>query len=184
MNKLRLNVIRIKFQFWQNLSFIMTILAFGIAALLTFYPCILPENKELESVIAIVIGYIGLLYNLINYKIAHDVFFKELFGEFNSRFDKLNDALNQIFDGETKIELDGKAKSKETLICDYLNLCAEEYLWYMKGRVEPYVWKAWSEGMKYYLNNPHIKEVYHKQKEERNSYYGLIEELEKLGIDN
>jgi hypothetical protein len=172
----------IKFVFWQNMSIFMFFLAVGLSALLISSPSILPCGKGLEAVIAIIIGYLGLLYNLINYKIAHDKFFKELFTEFNARFDNLNEALNEIIEGKTLVKIDGISKTHKAIIRDYLNLCAEEYLWYKKGRIEPAVWQAWSEGMRFYLNITNFKAVYHKQRDERTSYYGLIEELDKLGI--
>lgn len=175
---------KIKYLFWRNFSIIMLLLAIGIVVLFFSSLVVLPCGKEIETIITIIIGYLGLLYNLITCKIAKDKFFKELFIEFNSRFDNLNEAINEISTKKSHWGIIDDQKYKEAIVCDYLNLCAEEYLWYKKGRIEPDVWKAWSAGMKYYLSNPYIKEVYHKQKEERNSYYGLFEELEKLGIGN
>lgn len=154
--------------FWLTAIVLFLILSNGIK---------LPKDKETESIIGIVIIYTGVLFNLVTYKIAKDQFFKSLFIEFNTRFDQMNDSLNAV--RENKLEeynssLEIKI-TKERLIIDYLNLCAEEYLWFTKGRIDPKVWQSWENGIKFYLLNENFSEVVEKQKAERNSYYGLFD---------
>ena len=132
----------------------------------------LPAGKEVESILGIVIIYTGVIFNVVTYKIARDQFFKSLFIEFNSRFDQMNDSLNEI--RENKLT---KKKKKKRIILDYLNLCAEEYLWFTKGRIEPIVWQSWENGMRFYLLNENFSKIVEKQKEEKSSYYNLFDML-------
>ena len=67
--------------------------------------------------------------------------------------------------------------SESKLLNDYLNLCAEEYLWFSKGRIDNSVWQSWENGMKYYLNIPSIKGFVKEQELQKDSYYGLFEKL-------
>jgi hypothetical protein len=89
----------------------------------------------------------------------------------------MNDSLNAVRENklvEYNSDLEIKI-TKERLIIDYLNLCAEEYLWFTKGRIDPKVWRSWENGIKFYLLNENFSEVVEKQKAERNSYYGLFD---------
>ena len=66
-----------------------------------------------------------------SYKSDNDKIFKELFKEFNEKYDnKFNDGLEDIeiqYLKDNNFVLDSNQKK---LVVDYLNLCAEEYLWY------------------------------------------------------
>jgi len=162
-------------------AYLFLILVFVVITTFYFllnFPKLLPQEKEFEVIIGIMVLYTGIFINLINYKIAFDQFFKSLFTEFNKRFDSMNDALNAIREGESTLTIEGKSKSKEAIILDYLNLCAEEFLWYSKGRIECNVWKSWRKGMDFYLLNSEFSEILNKAKVERESYYGLFDELE------
>jgi hypothetical protein len=53
-----------------------------------------------------------------------------------------------------------------------LNLCGEEYLYYDKGYINPEVWRAWRNGMKYYLADQRILNKW-ADEEKSGSYYGL-----------
>ncbi len=70
--------------------------------------------------------------------------FAELFKDFNIRFDDLNDDLNRI----ARYGIDhNKQQKDEQKLCDYFNLCAEEYLYCQKGYILPDVWRSWVYGM-------------------------------------
>lgn len=93
------------------------------------------------SVIAtIVLGSSGLLINLIyNYhssKLSKDRMNKELFIEFNKRFDALNDILEGIVGKCNNLEELNKYPELRFKLNDYSNLCAEEYYWYTKNRID------------------------------------------------
>ncbi|WP_157822865.1 hypothetical protein [Shewanella sp. Choline-02u-19] len=88
--------------------------------------------------------------------------FKELFTDFNSRYDLLNNKLNHI---ET-------ITNNSDLLDDYFNLCAEEYLFYQKGLILDEVWGAWCRGILLYLENKVISD-YWEDAQKDNTYYGL-----------
>src|SRR5690606_14686160 len=103
---------------------------------------------------------ISLSLGIRQYKTENDKLFKELFTEFNTKYDlKFNNTLEEIVKNS---ELDKNyqlSSENEKLIVDYLNFCAEEYLWTTKERIPKSVWKSWENGMLYYLNNPIINKV-------------------------
>lgn len=110
--------------------------------------------------------------------IENDRMMKELFTEFNNRYDKLNGPIDEI----TKISLNDwnelKKKKRNAYlhnIYDFFNLCAEEFYWYNKKRVEKKVWKSWSSGMnKIYNSSEVIQMIWDEEcndKEGINSYY-------------
>lgn len=147
---------------YSNLILII-LLSSGIIIFLLFnYPEILPKGKETESILGILVLYTGIIYNLVTYKIANDQFFQSLFSEFNRRFDAMNEDLNAIIKKKYKKQ-DTTKREEESIIIDYLNLCAEEYLWFTKGRIDTKVWKSWKKGMEHYLK----QETFHKVLEEQ-----------------
>src|SRR5690606_31494691 len=90
-----------------------------------------------------------------------------LFHKFNSKYDGLNEKLDEIIHSETALTVEQKR-----VLVDYFNLCAEEYMFYKSGHIDTDVWKSWSAGMRYYYSNSKIGEFW-RQELETNSYYGL-----------
>lgn len=137
-------------------------------------------GERIEILGAIIATGISLSLGIRQYKTEDDKIFKELFFEFNSKYDeKFNDELEKIisnYESSNDYVLDSKQKM---LIIDYLNLCAEEYLWKTKDRIPKKVWDSWENGMIYYLNNPIINGIIVKEKGQSDSYYGLFEKLKK-----
>jgi len=121
----------------------------------------------IASIATIYLGYVRL-------RIEHDTMFKSLFESFNARYDhKMNNLINSLAKSpEHKLSTD-----ERNIILDYFNLCAEEYMWYKKGRLPKEVWSSWKAGMEFNLEVPQIRSLYIEQKEESTSYYGLMEEL-------
>ena len=72
--------------------------------------------------------------------------------------------------------LDGIRASLEEglnrVVCQYFNLCAEEFLFYRLGYIDPAAWFAWQNGMRFYLANLRIRHLWEKDVKS-NSYYGL-----------
>ncbi|PZX52797.1 hypothetical protein LV84_03407 [Algoriphagus ratkowskyi] len=167
---------KLKQYFWDNIIAVLSWLGIGLILIVIFLPCILPAGKEFEAIIGVLIFYFGILYNILTYKISADKFSKELFNEFNKRFDDMNENLNRIVKGEY-FYFAHKLFSLEDVIIDYMNLCAEECYWYKKGRVDNVVWESWKKGMIHYLKDPAFKAVVDDQRKEKDSYYGLYEEL-------
>ena len=99
-------------------------------------------ERALEGTIALgMIGACATVYvGLLNYWLQRDKVMQDLFTAFNGRYDRLNGDLLAIAKGT----FDG---DPEPVIMDYLNLCAEEYFWYTRGRVDTAIWLAWRNGM-------------------------------------
>jgi hypothetical protein len=131
----------------------------------------------------IFLGLLGtiatLFFGSIKYRIENDKLFKELFQEFNSRYDlRFNDLINELkYDNGRKL-----TKDERNLIIDYLNLCSEEYLWRSRNRIPKKVWNSWKAGIKENLCIKQVEEIYKKEISSINgriSFYGLDEELKK-----
>lgn len=128
----------------------------------------------------IVFGLIGLYftwrYQSHQEKLSNDRMLKELFTEFNMRYDALNESLQKIKeDFDTKEKLDSADLNIRQDLFDFFNLCAEEKYWYNKGRIDEDIWKSWEGGMNYWYNSvPSIRETWRERIEEEGieSYYG------------
>jgi len=129
------------------------------------------------------LGFIGsiatLYFGALKLKIENDTFFKALFISFNDRYGKdLNDLLNVLRSEPEKV-LDISEINK---ITDYFNLCAEEFLWYKKGRIPQDVWNAWKAGIVDNLAITSVRNLWLLEtstENKRASYYGLHVELNK-----
>jgi hypothetical protein len=165
---------KIKQILWDKIITILAMIGIVILVSIILFPNLLPIGKEFEATIGLLILYFGILYNVLTYKISADKFSKELFNEFNKRFDEMNEDLNKIIANDSFINKGMLPKEK---IIDYLNLCAEEYYWYKKGRIDELVWASWKKGIIFYLKDHTFKKVVDYQKKEKDSYYGLYEEL-------
>jgi hypothetical protein len=114
--------------------------------------------------VGIVVAFISYKYNKNSTRIEQDRFSRELFMEFNRRYDKINDSLHLIsLHCKNLNDLKNNPKLESKLI-DFFNLCAEEYYWYKKGRIDEFLWQAWQEGMNHwYINVPLIKEAWEEE---------------------
>jgi len=95
-----------------------------------------------------------------------DKMLKEIFTDSNLRYDKLNNGLQAFVDSE------GTESVADVL--DYFNLCAEEYYWYKKRRIDEKIWKSWNAGMQYWYGHKVIKGLWKKEIANKNgklSYY-------------
>ena len=131
------------------------------------------EKMKPEIWAGVLGSYVAIYFGLVRHWIDHDTMFKELFLELNARFDDMNEDLNSIVKNEKPVS----DKTTEQVIQDYLNLCAEEYLWYKKGRIDEEVWKAWRAGMLEYIKTETIKVIFERESDFDMSYYGLFGEL-------
>lgn len=127
--------------------------------------------KNPQVVVTLIIGVITLVisywFNHNNLKIAHQKMEKDLFKEFNERYDDLNDDLSKLDTVENlnqlkEIKSDNIAnKSLYNVLIDYFNLCAEQYYWHKQKRISKEIWDSWYSGMMYYYNSfPIVKEVW------------------------
>lgn len=186
MKKRQFNICLEFLSFYHKLTYFMLkillpLVIISSLCLFSYLYCnrnLLPIGKKFETIVGLFILYTAIIYNLINYKISHEQFFKSLFSDFNNRFNNMNEDLNSIRNNEYKSKKSKKSnnkRKKEDVITDYLNFCSEEYLWFKKGRIEPNVWKSWCIGMSHYFNHQTFKEVLDKQRNEKESYYGLYD---------
>ncbi len=137
-------------------------------------------TKEKTDLLAAVLAIgISLSLGMRQYRTENDKIFKELFFELNNKYDvKFNNKLSEMIENsESNSEFKLSSKD-ENLIIDYLNFCAEEYLWKTKDRIPDSVWNSWENGMVYYMNKPIINQVILKEIEQKNSYYGLFDKIE------
>lgn len=130
-------------------------------------------DGDLDGTIALgMIGACATVYiGLLNYWLQRDKVMQDLFTAFNARYDRLNGDLLAIQKGTFT---DG---DPERVIMDYLNLCAEEYFWYTRGRIDTAIWRAWRNGMENWLQVPAIRTVAMREAAQRDSYYGLFSEV-------
>ncbi len=128
-------------------------------------------GEKIEIIGACLATTISISVGLRTYKIENDKIFKDLFETFNKIYDeKFNESLNEINDDTKDIN--------EKLIIDYLNFCSEEYLWFKKKRIPYNVWMAWREGILFHLGKKSIRTLVEKEKKQKESYYGLFENLD------
>ncbi len=123
----------------------------------------------------IILGATGILitlyYSWQNKKLADEQMLKQLFTEFNQRYEKLNDSLYLIetkystTDEWTAAENTEEIERLKQKAIDYFILCAEEFYWYHhKKRIDPIIWKSWQSGMNYWYNKvPTIKHLWKEE---------------------
>lgn len=129
-------------------------------------------DEKVEILGAVVATGITLSLGIRQYKTENDKIFKDLFMDFNSKYDQeFRKRLN-------KIRKQNKIKDPNILI-DYFNFCAEEYVWKTKGRIPDRVWDSWEKGIVFFISNPIVREIFDKEKEQKNSYYGWYDRIEK-----
>lgn len=135
-------------------------------------------DQYIKLITPVILGISGIIATVYYSRCAkyreNDKLLKELYTEFNKRYDKLNNNLSSIVkpvDEENKME--NLSITDKGIIIDFFNLCAEEYFWYQKGRIDNKIWKSWKAGMNYWYNhkNPIIRKLWD---EETNDYSGLL----------
>jgi hypothetical protein len=122
-----------------------------------------------ELLISAVGGVAGFTYFLYRQHLDETKLFKELFGEFNSRYAALNDGLNAILFGPTEGLLTSEEREQ---LFSYFNLCAEEYFFYKAGYIDHEVWASWCCGMNVFFKQPRIQALW-EQDCKGGSYYGF-----------
>lgn len=116
---------------------------------------------------SITVVALGFCYFAQQQKLAETSLFKDLFTDFNQRYDGLNDCLAKIGVSDGQLE----PADRQTIV-NYFNLCAEEYLFFSEGYIHPAAWRSWCTGMLWYFNREPFRSVW-RQESETDSYYGL-----------
>jgi hypothetical protein len=127
-------------------------------------------SLEWELIFTIVGGILSFIYFVQKQKLEEIRLLKELFTDFNARYDALNEELNRIAsDNEAR---EGFTQQELDTIYNYFNLCGEEYFYYEQGYIHPKVWKAWRNGMKIFYRNERIRKAWAEELK-NDSYYGF-----------
>lgn len=126
-------------------------------------------RKQMNDPLAVALtgGSIGLVYFVQKQKLEETKLFKELFEEFNRRYDELNGRLFLILRTDSDL-----TPGDETTLIDYFNLCAEEHLFYQDGYVHEAAWKAWTNGMCAYWRDLRVRKLWEEELRS-GSYYGF-----------
>lgn len=142
------------------------LLALSISAVLLL---VLPTQRAVELLVPVTGAVAGFVYFLYSQQLQQTRLFVDLFREFNQRYDGLNDKLNVIAaQGPSPIF---SAEQKQVLF-DYFNLCAEEWMYFRAGYIDPEAWEAWRRGMKFFLSSPDIRKLWMEELK-GGSYYGF-----------
>lgn len=127
-------------------------------------------DSPVTSIATVAGALLSILYFIQKQRLEELKLFRELFKEFNERYKDMNKQLAEITsESKTGQELDQK---EEVLLIDYFNLCAEEYLYFKLGYVDPVVWQAWENGMNSIIKTPRVEPLWNEEKKS-DSYYGL-----------
>lgn len=134
-----------------------------------------------EVFVGIVATGISLILGLRAYKTENDKIFKEIFTQYNKRYDEeFRDGLNAIVRRIEEQNAQDLSPDEENLVMAYVDMCSEEYLWYKLKRLPKEVWEAWWAGMLYFFDKEYIRDIVHREmKDQSDFYYGLYVQLEK-----
>ncbi len=159
------------FLFHHNL---LAIVIIAIAPIIITGIClwvVIGEDLDWKIMLTALGSGISSFYFFQKQKLDEIRLMKELITDFNSRYDNLNETLNDILrkGGENPPRV--LDQNDRTTLNDYFNLCAEEYLFKKLGYIDPRVWEAWCSGMEIYFKDRRICELW--EQEEKDSYYGF-----------
>ncbi|SRR5258708_28202478 len=136
------------------------------AAIAVLHPALGNKPELVVSSIGAVAAFTFFLYKQ---HLDETRLFKELFDEFNKRYYKMSEGLNEIVYGTQQCE---PSEPQKKLLFKYLNLCSEEYLFYKAGYIDNEVWNSWQKGMEDVFK--HIRGSAFWEREKLNdSYYGF-----------
>jgi hypothetical protein len=127
------------------------------------------KTDRIALVGAVIAGVLGFCYFVQQQKLAEIALFKDLFTEFNRRYDALNDRLAEIAGITEPAKIEPAARQT---IVDYFNLCAEEYLFFSEGYIHDAAWRSWCAGMLWYFSREPFRQVW-EEESKTNSYYGF-----------
>lgn len=156
-----------KFDLRHRVKFpIYFVIGCALALVLSFF---INSSERLPVTITLLTaigGATGFLYSKHSQEMQ---LFRELFREFNVRYDALNGPLNMI---RSRPEGEKIEASDLGVLYDYFNLCAEEHMYYIAGCIADRVWRSWRNGMRYFAEDPEIYSLW-QQELQSESYYGF-----------
>jgi len=143
-------------------AFVVTLLVFGILQI----SC---QKFNWQALALILGGIISFTFAVQKQQLEEVQLFRNLFREFNERYDEKNEALNRIYQQPGEQPL---TPAERDTLYDYFNLCGEECLYYKRGFIYQEVWESWYNGMKFFRENSKIGELWDKELK-AGSYYGI-----------
>ncbi len=129
------------------------------------------DQLDWKALAACVAGIVSFAFGLQKQHVEEVRLFRELFREFNLRYDEQNEELNRIY-RENQPENTPFTPEQIDTLYNYFNLCGEEYLYFQKGFIYPEVWQSWKNGMAFFRRNPRIRKFWDDELG-NDSYYGL-----------
>lgn len=144
-------------------------LIFGALAIVLAVWFRLTAGHRPELLLSGIAAITGFTYFLYRQHLDETKLFKELFVEFNARYEKLNDGLNAILFG---LRDDDLSDAERELLFNYFNLCAEEYFFYKAGYIDQDVWRSWHRGMDVFFKHPRIRGLWDRDCK-ADFYYGF-----------
>lgn len=135
--------------------------------------CTTGQNASLVG--SIIVVALGFCYFAQQQKLAEILLFKELFTEFNRRYDNLDERLRQIATSGAPPN-----ESACQTIIEYYNLCGEEYLFFAEGYIHREAWRSWCAGMLWYFEREPFRSMWERESA-TNSYYGLSLDVIRRG---
>jgi len=118
---------------------------------------------------AIAAGVFAFAFGVQKQYLEEMKWFKELFQQFNLRYDALHEDMNRIYEQPPELQLE---EHEIKVLFKYFNLCGEERLYFDKGFICEEAWTAWYNGMTFFRQNPRIKKLWDDDLK-TNAYYGL-----------
>ena len=134
-----------------------------------FYSGLTERWQEVFAAIGVAISF---AFFVQKQKLEETRLFRELFREFNQRYDEMSDDLQHVFRSSKELS----DEDKEVLV-KYFNLCGEEYLMFKMGYISPEVWTSWKNGMREAHQVPAVQRFWDSELA-GNSYYGFSFETE------
>jgi hypothetical protein len=167
-------IVRVKFWLFQ---YYWWLLCPAIALVVTG---LFLAKEPISTQLPVIGTLLSLAYFLQKQKLKEMKLFREIFKECNARYDQMNEKLAVIIRKKSPANLN---QTEQAQIVDYLNLCAEEYLYFQAGYIDFKVWQAWLYGMHYFAEKQEIRCLWQHELEQ-GSYYGfslaLVDDVVKL----
>jgi hypothetical protein len=132
-------------------------------------PSFLSPSERLTMTVTLLTAVGGITAFLYSKHSKEIELFRDLFRDFNSRYDNLNEKLNEIYNRPKDEQL---KPTDHGLLYDYFNLCAEEQMFARAGCIDSSVWRAWENGMRYFAQDPEIRDFWQRELQQ-DSYYGF-----------
>jgi hypothetical protein len=158
----------------RRLPWLFAVLATGSIGFALYGPS--GDEKRWQLAFTLVGASAVLVHFLYVRHLEETKMFRQLFTEFNARYDKLNERLNEL---ASRSEPGPLTPRDADLLFDYFNLCGEEYFFYRSGYIPSEVWDAWRWGIQGFIKVDCVRELLRKELD-GNSYYGLtLKEIER-----